>query len=198
MATTFRRLAITGAAGLWAAAVLAAPAAGAPGQVPPPLPVFTPAPSDWSPNFDIWPYSTFTYQVTPEMISAMSDSCQWFNAQFDPLMGQIYDVNTSLGDNHDAYSAGNVQQQANALVANIDQSTAFLAPRVQPLMIRNNPDNFGPYAPIYGAEAMTSVVFQLSRIAESMKKQDPSGVTHANIVAATGWGNSLRESGACN
>ena len=56
---------------------------------PPALPGFTPAPTDWSPHMDIWPYSTFTYQVTPEMIGGMSDSCQWFNAQFDPLMGQI-------------------------------------------------------------------------------------------------------------
>ncbi len=165
---------------------------------PPPLPVFTPGPTDWSPNFEIWPYNTFTYQVTPEMISGMSDSCQWFNAQFDPLMGQINDFNRNLGDKHDDYSAGGVQRQANAVVANIDQSTAFLAPRVKPLTITNTPNNFGPYSPIYGGEPITSVTFQLTRIGESMRKQDPAGVTRANIVAATGWGNALRDSGACN
>jgi len=167
-------------------------------QPPPPLPVFTPAPTDWSPNFEIWPYTTFTYQVTPEMISGMSDSCQWFNAQFDPLMGQVGDFNRNLGDKRDDYSAGGVQRQANAVVVNIEQSTAFLAPRVQPLTITNTPNNFGPYSPVYGGESITSVTFALTRIGESIRKQDPAGVTHANIVAATGWGNALRDSGACN
>jgi hypothetical protein len=45
---------------------------------------------------------------------------------------------------------------------------------------------------------MTHLVFQLSRISDSMKRKDPSGVTHANIVAATGWADALRDSGACD
>lgn len=167
-----------------------------PGQEPPRLPVFTPGPTDWSPNFELWPYNTFTYQVTPEMVGGMSDACQWFNAQFDPLLGQINDFNRSLDAQHDVYSG--VQQQADAVVANIDQSTAFLAPRVTPLTITNTPDNYGPYSPVYGGEHITSIMFQLSRIADSIKHQEPSGVTHANIVHAAGWGNALRESGACN
>jgi len=165
---------------------------------PPPLPVFTPGPTDWSLNVDIWEYSTFTYQVTPEMISGMSDSCQWFNAQFDPLMGQITDFNNNLADKHDDYSAGGVQRQANGVVANIDQSTAFLAPRVQPLTITNTPNNFGPYSPLYGGEQITTVTFQLTRIAEGIREQEPAGVIHANIVAAQVWGNLLRDLRACN
>lgn len=168
------------------------------GQPPPPLPVFTPTPTDWSPNFGIWPYNTFTYQVTPEMTRGMSDSCQWFNAQFGTLIGQINDFNRALGDQHDDYSAGGVQSHANAVVANIDQSTAFLAPRVKPLTITNKPDNFGPYSPIYGGESITKLTFQLSRISESIKRKEPSGVTHANIVAADGWADALRNSGACD
>jgi hypothetical protein len=66
------------------------------------------------------------------------------------------------------------------------------------LIITNSPDNFGPYSPVYGGEAMTGMTFQLSRIAVGIKRKDPSGVAHANIVAATGWGNALRDSGACN
>jgi hypothetical protein len=168
------------------------------GQPPPPLPVFTPAPSNWSPNFEIWPYNTFTYRVTPEMVGGMSDSCQWFNSQFDPLMGQINDFNRDLGDQHDDYAVGGAQRHANAVASNIDQSTAFLAPRVKPLIITNQPDNFGPYSPIYGGDSMTHLAFQLSRISESIKRKDPSGVTHANIVSAMGWANALRDSGACN
>lgn len=166
-----------------------------PGSSPPALPGFVPGPSDWSPHTDIWPYTTFTYQLTPEMVGGMSESCQWFAARFDPLMGQINDVNRTLGDQHDGYAG--VQQQVNAVVTNIDQSTAFLAPRVTPLTIRNNPDNYGPYSPIYGGDQITGVLFQLSRIADGIKRKDPSGVTHAHVLAAAGWGNALRDSGAC-
>lgn len=183
---------------LAAAAALSGAAQADSDHAPPPLPVFTTAPTDWSPNFQIWPYNTFTYRVTPEMISGMSDSCQWFNAQFDTLMGQINDFNRELGDQHDDYSAGGLQHHANVVVANIDQSTAFLVPRVKPLIITNNPDNFGPYSPLYGGESITHLTFQLSRISQSITRKDPSGVTHANIVAAAGWSNALRDAGACN
>jgi len=202
MILTGLRRAVSGIAyaapALATAIVLSGHAYADPGQPPPPLPVFTPAPSDWSPNFDIWPYNTFTSRVTPEMIGAMSDSCQWFTSQFDPLMGQINDFNRYLGDRHDDYATGGVQRNADAVVANIDRSTVFLGPRVKPLIITNQPDNFGPYSPIYGGDSMTHLTFQLSRISDSIKRKDPSGVTHANIVSATGWANALRDSGACN
>lgn len=191
-----RRVVAPIAAILAGALALAGPAAADPDQVPPPLPVFTPGPTDWKPNFDIWPYSTFTYQVTPEMIGGMSDSCQWFNAQYDQLMGQINDFNNNLRDHGDDYGA--VGAQADAVVANIDQSTGFLAPRLQPLTIRNTPDNFGPYSPIYGGEYITKTMFQLTRVSENIKQRKPSGVAHANIVHATGWGDALKSSGACN
>ncbi len=170
------------------------PALAVPDQ-PPALPGFTPEPSDWSPRVDIWPYSTFTYHVTPEMIGGMSDSCQWFTTQFDPLLGQINAVNHNLADHHDVYPS--VQPQADAVLADIDRSTGFLGPRLQPLTIRNNPDNFGPYSPIYGGEQLTGVLFQLSRIADSMRKKQPAGFTRPHIDSAAGWANALRDSGAC-
>lgn len=74
----------------------------------------------------------------------------------------------------------------------------FWARGVKPLIITNEPDNFGPYSPLYGGESMVHLAFQLSRISDSIKRKDPSGVTHANIVSAIGWANALRDSGACN
>lgn len=182
--------------GVALAAALLGPAGPAAADAPPPpLPVFTPGPSDWSPHTEVWPFSTFTYQLTPQMISGMSDSCQWFAAQFNPLLGQIYDFNRVLGDQHDVYAA--VAPNAAAVLANIDQSTGFLGPRVAPLTIRNTPDNFGPYSPIYGGEQITGVLFQLGRISDLIKKKTPSGVFHANVDSLGGWGNALRDSGAC-
>lgn len=174
--------------------VPAPPAVADPAQ-PPALPGFTPVPTDWSPHMDFWPYNTFTYQVTPEMISGMSDSCQWFDARFDPLMGQINDFNRNLAAHRDSYAA--VQSQADTVVAGIDASTGFLAPRLQPLTIRNTPDNYGPYSPLYGGEQLTGMLFQLSRIADSIRGRQPAGFTRPHIDSAAGWGNALRNSGAC-
>ncbi|MGV0625693.1 hypothetical protein ABQE43_07290 [Mycolicibacter minnesotensis] len=162
---------------------------------PPALPVFTPVPTDWMPHMDFWPYNTFTYQVTPEMIGGMRDSCQWFDAQFDQLIGQINDFNRSLAGRRDTYAG--VQSHADAVVANIDRATGFLGPRLQPLTIRNTPDNYGPYSPIYGGEQLTGVLFQLSRVADSMRKKQPAGFTRPHIDSAVGWGDALRSSGAC-
>lgn len=61
----------------------------------------------------------------------------------------------------------------------------------------NTPDNFGPYSPIYGGEQLTGVLFQLSRIADSMRKKQPAGFTRPHIDSAAGWANALRDSGAC-
>lgn len=186
------------AAVVCAMALAAAPTPGAaladPDQPPGP-PGFTPTPTDWTPHTDFWPYNTFTYQVTPEMVSGMSDSCQWFDAQFDPLMGRINDFNRSLADRHDSYAG--VQSQADAVVADIDRATGFLGPRLQPLTIRNTPDNYGPYSPLYGGEALTGVLFQLSRVADSVRRKQPAGFTRPHIDSAAGWGNALRNSGAC-
>lgn len=180
---------------LAAVGVLAPAPVGADPDPAPALPAFSPGPTDWSPRMDIWPYSTFTYQVTPEMIAGMSDSCQWFNAQFDPLMGQINAVNRSLGEHHDVYPS--VQSQVDTVVANIDRATGFLGPRLQPLTIRNTPDNFGPYSPIYGGEQLTAVLFQLSRIADSLRQKQPSGFARPHLDAAAGWADALRKSRAC-
>lgn len=162
----------------------------------PPAPgAVDPAPSEWSPHADFWPYNTFTDHVTPEMISGMSDACHWFGTQFDPLMAQIHDFNRMLADQHDAYPG--VQAQANAVVASIDRATGFLGPRVQPLTIRNTPDNYGPYSPIYGGKEVTELLFQLSRIAEVIRKKQPAGFARPHLDAAHGWADALRNSGAC-
>ena len=70
-------------------------------------------------------------------------------------------------------------------------------PRLKPLTIRNTPDNYGPYSAIYGGEQLTGVLFQLSRIADSMRKKQPAGFTRPHIDSAAGWGDALRNSGAC-
>ena len=90
--------------------------------------MFTPTPTDWAPNF-AFPHNLYQNQVTDADITAEREMCEWFNAQFDTLMNQISSFNGNLAANHDDYTAPGIQQQADAVTANIDQSEDYLAPR---------------------------------------------------------------------
>ena len=123
-----------------AAAAIVTMTAGAeadPNVPAPPLPVFTPTPTDWGPNF-AFPHNIHQNQVTDADITAEREMCEWFNAQFDALMDQINGFNGNLSTNHDDYAAPGIQHQADAVTANIDQSEDYLAPRARSLTRRED------------------------------------------------------------
>src|SRR5690348_3402153 len=85
----------------------------------PPLPIFTPTPTDWAPNF-AFPHNIHQNRVTDADITSEREMCEWFNAQFDVLMDQINTFNANLAAAHDDYGTPGIQQQADAVTANID------------------------------------------------------------------------------
>lgn len=97
------------------------------------LPVFVPYASGWAPNYSVHPYGLWASRVTPEQIVAERDSCQWFNAQYDTLRTQVFGFQNYLADRTDDWSAGGVPGLAGVVKANLDQSAAFLDPRVHTL-----------------------------------------------------------------
>ena len=79
------------AAVLAAAAILASAApANADDAAVPALPGFVPHPSNWAPNYTVYPFNLWQSRVTPEQITAERDACQWFNAQYGTLRDQVY------------------------------------------------------------------------------------------------------------
>lgn len=163
----------------------------------PTLPVFVPHPSDWQPNYVVFPYNLWQNRVTPEQVVAMRDSCQWFNAQYQQLIDQSFGFQNFLGDRHDVWAAPGVQGTADVIVANINQSTAFLDPRVHTLYITNYPDQ-SQYSPIYNGDSMFHLWFQFTQISDKMQRQLPSGQIFANIATANVYGNTIRDSGVCD
>lgn len=161
------------------------------------LPVFVPYPSDWAPDYSLYPYNLWQNRVTPEMITAQRDSCQWFNAQYGPLHDQIYGFQGYLGDRHDVWTAPGVQGLADVVRANIDQSAAFLDPRAHTLYIVNYPDQ-SEYSPLYNGDSIYHLWYQLTQISDKMVKHQPSGVINANIATMNVYGNVIRDSGVCN
>lgn len=160
------------------------------------LPVFVPHPSDWQPNYSVFPYDIWQNRVVPEQIVAERESCQWFNAQYDQLMGQVFGFQHFLGDQHDVWSAPGVQAAADVVTANLDRSAAFLDPRVHTLYIVNYPD-LSHYSPLYNGDSFYQLWFQLTEISRMTKQRMVSGVINAPIATGNVYGNTIRDSGVC-
>lgn len=177
------------------AAVIATPIAHADNPTPS-LPVFTPHASEWQPNTTVYPYNLWQSRVTPEQVTAMRESCQWFNAQYDPLLSQVFGFQHFLDAQHDVWTAPGIQQAANTIEANLDQSAAFLDPRAHTLFVVNYPDQ-SEYSPVYNGDSMFHLWYQLTQISDNMKHQLPSGQLNAHIATANVYGTTIRDAGVC-
>lgn len=177
------------------ALLVTAPAASAENAAPT-LPVFTPHPSDWQPDYTVFPYNLWQIRVTPEQVVAMRDACQWFNAQYDQLRDQIYGFQYFLDDNRDNWSAPGVTQAGDTVAANLDQVAAFLDPRVHTLFIVNYPDQ-SEYSPVFHGDSMYRLWFQSTQISDKIRQRLPSGQINANIATANVYGSVIRDSGVC-
>ncbi|MDZ4268890.1 MAG: hypothetical protein U1D00_24935 [Mycobacterium sp.] len=164
--------------------------------VSPSMPVFTPHPSDWSPDYTVFPYNLWQSRVTPEQITAMRDSCQWFNAQYDELMNQAFGFQRFLGDRHDDWSAPGVREAADIVVANLNRSAAFLDPRADTLFIVNYPDQ-SEYSPVFHGDSIHRLWYQLTRISDKITRRVPSGQINANTATANVYGTAIRDSAVC-
>ena len=133
----------------------------------------------------------------PGCVTAMRESCQWFNAQYDTLIAQVLGFQKFLGDNRDDWDAPGVQPAADVIIANLDQSAAFLDPRGHTLFIVNYPDQ-SEYSPIYNGDSIFHLWFQLTQISDKMKRQLPSGQINANNATANVYGTTIRNSGVCD
>ncbi len=160
------------------------------------LPPFQPHPSDWQPNYSVWPTSLWQNRVTPEMVDAQRDSCQWFNAQYDQLMGGVYGFQKFLGQQKDVWTAPGVQGAGNTVIANLDQSATFLEPRAHTLYIINYPDQ-SEYSPLYNGDSIYHLWYQFTQISDKMKRKLPAGQINANIATANVYGTTIRDSGVC-
>lgn len=191
----FRLLPLIVAALLVAALSVAAPAARAEPAAPT-LPVFTPYLSPWQPNYTVFPYNLWQVRVTPQQVTAMRDSCQWFNAQYDELMTQVFGFQRFLDDHDDDWSAPGVSHTGDVVAANLDQSAAFLDPRAHTLFIINYPDR-SEYSPVFHGDSMFRLWYQFTQISDKIKKRLPSGQINANIATANVYGGVIRDSGVC-
>jgi len=186
-------LAVVGAV----AAVAIAPAGADPevDDIAPPLPVITPTPNDWQPKSP-FPYDQTRGSVTDADITAEKEMCQWYNAQYETLIGQIDDFNNNLIRDNGDYNVDNNSALADAVTANIDQSVAFLTPRTQALT--QTQDYFGDtYFPVYEGKSFYLLWQHLSNVSAGIRGRQPAWFVGPSVQRVERWGSRINRSHVC-
>lgn len=171
-----------------------------------PLPPFTPRPTNWRPSFP-YPYNQVNGDVTEADITNEREVCQWYNAQYDTLQQQI-DIfqykrvipngpGEIMGSGSDwDYSVGDLQQQADVLLTNIDQSVDFLGPRVQAFTV--DKDYVGDdYYPLDGAKSFYLLWQHLSNVSAGIKSHQPNWFTGPSVQRVKRNGSVINRSHIC-
>ncbi|MGV0617942.1 hypothetical protein [Mycolicibacterium sp. XJ879] len=161
-----------------------------------PLPVITPTPSNWEPQFPL-PYDQMRDEVTPADITAMGEMCQWYNAQYDELNGQIDRINVNLIKANGNYATPGIAAQADAVAANLDRSLDFLTPRANALTISRN--YVGDlYFPVYQGESFYRLWEQLTNVRDGIKGRQPAWFTGPSFQHAMRFGSKIDRSHICD
>lgn len=160
------------------------------------LPVITPAPSNWQPQFP-FPYDELRRYVTDADITAEREMCQWYDAQYDTLKRQIEGLNDHVIRNNGDFNADGSAEQTDIVIANIDQSLDYLAPRAQALT--QSYDHAGDmYFPIYQGDAFYGLWQQMSNVSNGLKARQPTWFTGPSYLHMQRWGSKIHRSHVCS
>ncbi len=163
-----------------------------------PLRPVIPTPSNWQPMYP-FPYDQTKSRVTDADITAMREMCQWYNSQYATLTDQIdrLQFNRIGPDGKDFdYSRDNIQQQVDIVEGNLDESLAFLDPRVHALTQAQN--SFGDnYFPIYKGEQFFKLFEQIFNIDNGIKAHQPDWFSGPSVQKAKRHGSDIFHSHVC-
>lgn len=146
-----------------------------------------------------FPYDQTKNRVTAADITAMREMCQWYNFQYATLSDQIDRVQFNRigpdGKDFD-FSRDGTQQQVDILTANLDESLAFLDPRVHALTQAQN--TFGDnYFPIYKGEQFFKLYEQLFNVNNGIKAHQPDWFSGPSVQKAKRHGADIFHSHVC-
>jgi hypothetical protein len=202
--STRKAIARSAQAMLWSltlvASALAAPAGRAyasPGDPPdPPLPVVNVQPSSWQPKFP-FPYDASRKDVTAADITAEREMCEWFNPQYRELVRQIDRLGFNLFEASNDWTVGQIQAQADAVAANIDQTEAFLAPRTQSLTQTQDSAGDSHFA-LFEGEAFYRLWQHLSNVGVGIRARNTAWVNGPSVERVKHWGSQIQRSHVCD
>lgn len=164
-------------------------------EIAPPLPPVRLAPTGWQPRFP-FPFDQTRGSVTEADIVAEREMCQWYTAQYEPLMAQIDRFDNILIRANGDYGVDGNQQIADAVTANIDQAVGFLAPRAQALT--QSRDFAGDvYFPIYQGESFYLLWQHLSNVGAGIRSRQPAWFVGPSVQRVLRWGSRINRSQVC-
>jgi hypothetical protein len=161
-----------------------------------PLPAIAATSSNWTPKFP-FPYDANRKDVTNADITAEGEMCQWFKAEYRELVRQIDRFGFNLLEASNDWTVGQIQAQADAVSANIDQSEAFLAPRTQALTQTADPAGDNHFA-IYEGEAFYRLWQHLSNVGVGIKARNTAWVNGPSVERVKHWGSQIHRSHVCD
>lgn len=162
----------------------------------PPLPPVTIHSTGWQPKFP-FPYDASRKDVTDADITAEQEMCQWFNPQFRELQRQIDRFGFNLLAANNDWTAGQIQEQADAVADNIDQAEAFLAPRAQALTQTQDFAGDTHFA-IFEGEAFYRLWQHLSNVGVGIKARNTAWVNGPSVQRVKHWGSQIHRSHVCD
>lgn len=162
----------------------------------PPLPPVSVHGSSWQPKFP-FPYSANRKDVTEADITAEREMCQWFTAEYRELVRQIDRLGYNMLEASNDWTVGQIQAQADAVAANIDQSESFLAPRTQALTQTSDFANDSHFS-IYEGEAFYRLWQHLSNVGVGIKARNTSWVNGPSVERVKHWGSQIHRSHVCD
>lgn len=162
---------------------------------PPPLPPVALTNTNWQPLYP-FPYDETKQYVTEADITAGREMCQWYNQQYETLMQQIDRFNIKLISRNGNWAIDDIPVHADAVVANIDSSVAFLAPRTLALTQRKNyvGDNFFP---LYQGESFFLMWQHLSNVGNGLRARQPAWFSGPSLRRVQYWGSRINRSHIC-
>ncbi len=123
--------------------------------------------------------------------------CQWFTAEYRELVRQIDRFGFNLDEASNDWTVGQIQAQADAVAANIDQAEAYLAPRAQALT--QTADFAGDvHFAIYEGEAFYRLWQYLSNVGVGIKARNTSWVNGPSVERVKHWGSQIHRSHVCD
>lgn len=162
----------------------------------PPLPMVTVAASSWQPKFP-FPYDASRKDVTDADVTAEREMCQWFNPEYRELVRQIDRFGFNLLEASNDWTVGQIQAQADAVAANIDQTEAFLAPRTQALTQTQDFAGDSHFA-IFEGEAFYRLWQHLSNVGVGIKARNTAWVNGPSVERVKHWGSQIHRSHVCD
>lgn len=165
-------------------------------ELAPPLPVVVPVSSTWQPKYP-FPFDQLRADVTDADITAEREMCQWYNAQYEVLTAQIDAFDNNLIASNGDYGVDNNGPLADAVVANIDQSVAFLTPRVEALTQVTNHFGDQTYS-IYEGESFHLLWQHLSNVSAGIHGRQPAWFYGPSMQRVERWGSRIHRSHVCD